>query len=157
MKTKHRKAAHAKRLRVVSLTSWAETIIGNRQQDHDHAEKVVYAVRRSLECLKSGTTDNAHFDRVGGALNIALVRSESIDELCVVVMLAGIKALERCDGIHARHDHYGFFGPDIQVVTDAVDLYAEILRKSTPLMMEAATLEADRRMLEQVHDERLAA
>ena len=38
------------------------------------------------ELLKSGHATDAHFDRVGAALNIGLIRAESIDPLCEQTM-----------------------------------------------------------------------
>ncbi len=63
----------------------------------------------------------------------------------------------RVDDIFGRHKRYGFHGPDLEAVTDSVNLYEEILRNSTPNQMAAAANESARRMIEQVRQERALA
>lgn len=130
-------------------TKWFETIVGNREQPEHNADAIMARVRMAFELLKSGTTDSAHFDRLAGAFNVGLIRAEQIDFRAVEVMQAGSEALVRCDGIWQRHHRYGFTGPDLVLVADALDLYEQILRKSTPYQMVAALEEAARRMLQQ--------
>ncbi len=132
-----------------SPTSWAEAIAGNREQDPENATKIMNRVRAAFEALKSGGTDSTQYDRVASAFNVGLIRAEQIDFRAVEVMQAGSQALERCDGIWLRHHRYGFTGPDLVLAADALDLYEQILRKSTPYQMVAALEEAARRMLQQ--------
>ena len=149
MKTIHRTAARAKR-----HTAWFDAIVSSRPPPEEHATTVMNRVRTAFEALKNGTTDCAQFDRLAACLNVGMVRAEAIDELCVQTMIVGRDALIRADGIFGRHQRYGFHGPDIEAVTDAVNLYEEILRNSTPHQMEAALNESARRMILQARAER---
>jgi hypothetical protein len=53
-----------------------------------------------------------------------------------------------CAEIYKRHGRYGFTGPDILAVNDAINLYEDIVRLSTPKMMVDATAVAFRRVNE---------
>ena len=131
-------------------TAWAEAIF--KQQTPAEAEvfRLVNNVRAAFEALKSGTTESRHFDRVGAAFNIAMIRASAIDPLCEQTMRLGMDALERCAELFYRHGRYGFFGgPDRELVNDAIELYAQILALSTPGQMEDATMEVARRMIAQ--------
>jgi hypothetical protein len=64
-------------------------------------------------------------------------------------MQAGIEALRECDRIQQKHGRYGFTGPGLVSVADAIKLYEGILRLSKSIQMQRALEEAARRMLEQ--------
>ncbi len=61
-------------------------------------------------------------------------------------MRAGADAMMRCKGIWQRHGRFGFTGPDLIAVADALELYEGILRLSKPLELERAQLEVERRI-----------
>jgi len=149
MNSLHRTASRAKR-----TTAWIDVISSSRPPPEDHATLVMNRVRVAFEALKNGTTDIAYFDRLAACINVGLIRSEDIDPLCEQTMLTAIQAMGRVDDIFGRHKRYGFHGPDLETVTDAVNLYEEILRNSTPHQMEAAVEESARRMIVQLSDER---
>jgi hypothetical protein len=150
MKTAHRLESRAKRQRwTADPLAWAHTITASQDQQPAHADKVMALVRTACDKLKDGTAGAEHFDRVAGAFNVGLIRAESIDPLVVETMNAGIAAMQRCDAIWQRHRKYGFHGPDLEPLEDAMGLYEQILRLSTPRMMEDAVVEAARRMLKQ--------
>ena len=157
MKTKHRAAAHAKRRWHASNTSWLETLAANSDPCPQHATQISNAVRIAFERLKSGHGTADDFNRLGAALNVALIRAEDIDPLAEETMLAGIAGMNNCDAIWQRHHRYGFTGPDLIAVSDAVNLYEDILRISKPLLMEKAAQEAARRMLAQAQAQGVAA
>lgn len=152
MRTEHRKASHAKRRRwTADPLAWAHTITASQDQQPAHADKVMDLVRTACDRLKDGSANAGDYDRVAAAFNVALIRAESIDPLVVETMNAGIAALERCDAIWQRHRKYGFHGPDLEPLDDAMGLYEQILRLSTPKMMEDAVVEAARRMVQQAN------
>jgi hypothetical protein len=68
--------------------------------------------------------------RLREAFDEGLRRAGAMDEFEEVTMQAGIEALTRCAAIFQRHQRYGFHGPDLVAVSDAVDLYEGILRIS---------------------------
>lgn len=147
MKTKHRRAAKAKRWQK-NLTSWICTIVGNKDQPQSNADRIMEDIRVAFELLKSGQALMSHFDTVACALNVGLARAELIDALVEETMQKGIDAMYNCFDIHERHGRYGFTGPDIVAVTDAINVYDGILRLSTPRMMNDAADAAHRRCVE---------
>lgn len=124
-------------------------IIGNQDMPEDHSENILVKVKAAWELLRTGCGEVKDYNRLANAFNVALVRAEQIDPLAEQTMLAGIEAMQRCDGIWQRHGRFGFLGPDLTAVQDAIELYEGILRLSKPLQMEQAVTEAARRMLEQ--------
>lgn len=130
--------------------AWDTKILdGLQDQPEDNYHSIMALVRTALERLKVGTAEAKDFDRVGAAFNVALVRAESIDWRAVEVMQAGVAALEECDRLQQRHRRYGFTGPGLQAVGDAMNLYEDILRLSPPVLMEQAVEEVAQRLLAQ--------
>lgn len=147
MKTKHRNMAKTKRWQK-NLTSWICTIVGNKEQPQDNADQIMEKIRVAFELLKSGQALDTHFDSVASALNVGLARAELIDALVEETMQKGIDAMYSCFEINERHGRYGFTGPDIAAVTDAINVYDSILRLSTPKMMNDAADVAHKRCVE---------
>lgn len=133
-----------------SKAAWDTSLLdGLQEQPEENYHAIMVMVRTALERLKMGTGEAKDFDRVGGAFNVALVRAESIDFRAVEVMQAGIEAMEECDRLQQRHRRYGFTGPGLVAVGDAMNLYEDVLRLSPPVLMEQAVEEVARRLLAQ--------
>lgn len=124
-------------------------IVGNQDMPEDHAEHILVKVKAVFELLRTGVGETKDFDRLALAFNVALVRSEEIDPLAEQTMRAGADAMMRCKGIWQRHGRFGFTGPDLIAVADALELYEGVLRLSKPLQMEQAQHEVERRIVEQ--------
>ncbi|CAN7477654.1 hypothetical protein [Variovorax paradoxus] len=92
--------------------------------------------------LKAGSTDDDLFDRLASTINVGMVRAEQIDELCLAPLLAARDALIRCDAIRGRHGRYGFDGPGLQAMAAGLEVYEEMVRKSTPQQMHNALAES---------------
>ena len=119
-------------------TAWAATIAASRQTEPAVADDVMTKLHMAFADLKAGSTDDDLFDRLAVSINVGLLRAEQINEVCVQPMLAARDALIRCDDIRGRHGRYGFDGPGLQAIADGLDVYEEMLRKSTPQQMTAA-------------------
>jgi hypothetical protein len=157
MKTAHRNASRAKRSYEANPRSWFDAVVNSRPPPEDHATTVMNKIRAAFEALKNGTTDCALFDRLAATINVGLIRAEAIDPFVVQTMVSAVEAMGRCDEIYGRHKRYGFQGPDLHAVADAVNMYEGILRNSSPHLMEQAVLESARRIINQAQAERLAA
>lgn len=107
-------------------------LAANSEQPEANANRIMLALRVAFEKLKIGSEDDAQFDRLAAAINVGLIRAEGIDSQAEAVMLAGVQAMMSCACIHARHGRFGFTGPDLLAMNDALDLYESILRLSTP-------------------------
>ena len=95
-------------------------------------------------CNGSGTTDD--FDRVAMAMNICLVRAESIGPDAVEVATRAQDALVT---MQQRYLRLHRFGPDADALAHvpiALQLYDELLRMSSPLQLETALAEAYQRI-----------
>ena len=93
------------------------------------------------------------FDNVPGATlriiiptNTALVRSESIDDLCVHTCQLAQAALMRCIERHHRLGVWGFDALALQTIPAAIDLHESILELSRPTQMQDAMRETLLRM-----------
>jgi hypothetical protein len=150
--TFHRTQSHNKRRFQADCTAWIRTIAGHQDQPTWNADQIMVKVRTAYELLRNGVASDADFDRVGAALNIGLIRAESIDPLCEQTMQLGIDAMYQCAGLNERHGKYGFTEPGLLAMNDAVNLYEEVLRKSTPLQMQDAKESAHVRILKKMRE-----
>lgn len=148
MNTAHRTASHGKRRYQSDPGAWIRVIAGNRDQPQDNADAIMLKIRTAYELLKCGQATDEQFDRVASALNVGLCRAELIDPLAEHTINEGIEAMYGCAGIFERHGRYGFTGPGLLAMNDAIDLYESILRLSTPRQMEDAKDAAYRRVTE---------
>lgn len=113
------------------------------------ATTILLRAREAFDHLKNGGADTDLFDRVGGVLNVGLVRSEEIggvDSPAVQAFRDAQFALMQCDTAMARHGRYGFTGPGLQAMVDAYSVYEQILRASSQRQMHMAMQECIRRM-----------
>lgn len=136
--------------RHADLTSWAHTISASRTMAPRLADEIMTKLHSAFQDLRSGSIDDELFDRIAASINIGIVRAEQIDPLCVVPMLAARDALIRCDEIRGRHGRYGFDGPGLQAMAAGLEVYEEMVRKSTPQQMRQAMTESMTRMRRQV-------
>jgi hypothetical protein len=107
--------------------------------------RIMVLIRLSYEKLKIGSGTGQDYDRVGAAMNVGLIRAESIGQALVDAFLAAGQAMLECSRIHQRHGKFGFTGPHLLTMNAAMDLYEETLAMSSPNQMDAAAQEgADR-------------
>lgn len=95
-------------------------------------------IRTSFEAIKSGTGTEVDFENLDIAFATTLVRSRSIDELCVITATVARDAIERTWARYQRTGRFGFDGPALAAVQDGIDLHEELLDNSTPQQMMAA-------------------
>lgn len=146
MKTATRIQMHAKRHNPRHSMASIHVLAANSEQPEANANRIMLTLRVAFEKLKIGTEDHSQFDRLAAAINVGLIRAEAIDKQPEEVMLSGVQAMMSCACICERHGHYGFTGPDLLAVNDALDLYENILRLSTPKQMLDALDAAAARM-----------
>jgi len=135
--------------RTKNPTAWAQAIAASRPMEPSVADEALARLHSAFADLRSGSTDDEIFDRVAMAINTGMVRAEQIDELCVQPMLAARDALLRCDAIRGRNGHYGFDGPGLQAMVAGLEVYEEMLRKSSPAQMQEAMRVSIHRMRQQ--------
>jgi hypothetical protein len=84
---------------------------------------------------------------LGAMLLLAMQVHETMDKARVLMgtIRLGMQALLEADARRQTHGSYGFDGPGIQAMNDAIGAYEDIMGASTGLQMEAATSEVYRR------------
>jgi hypothetical protein len=115
------------------------------------ADEILLRVHSAYEHLKTGGADDDLFDRLGAAINVGLIRAEEIGGPAsegAGVFVRAVGALIECDAMKTRHGHYGFTGPALGIMAEAIELYEAIVRASTPLQMHRAQEEVIRRVLQ---------
>lgn len=146
MKTAHRTASRAKR-RWVADPSTIYWVMGRHQEipEQDLVD-VTVPVRVSYECLLKRQGTSQDFHNVAAAVNVALVRSEGIDPLCVETCIKAQASLMRMMERHHRMGVWGMDGMALQDIPVALDLFEQITALSTPGQMADAMDEVLARM-----------
>jgi len=121
-------------------------LASNSEQPKENADRIMLTLRTAFERLKAGTASVQDFERLAAAINVGLIRAELIDPLAEETMVKGVAAMGHCAEIHQRHGKFGFAGPELMDMNDAVNLYEDILRLSTPKQMLDALDAAARRI-----------
>lgn len=114
--------------------------------DPVQVQRIMNLIRIAYERLKSGHGTEADFDRVGAALNIGLIRAESIGQPLVEAFKSAGAAMLECVTLYRKHGKFGFTGPGILAMNAAMDDYESVLGASSPNQMEAAAIEGVRRI-----------
>lgn len=140
MRTAHRNASKAKRQFKADPSSIYK-VMGRVQlfTEQEHSE-LLSPVTESFERMKTGQAKRDDFDTLGAMSNICLIRGEEIDPLCVVATQRCQDALMRCLQRFETTGRWGFDGLGMQDVEIAIDLYAQLLKLSTPQQMKEAML-----------------
>lgn len=122
----------------------------NQEPTEAQSTGLMLELYQCFDALKAGSTDVEHFNRLGSSLNTALVMAERIAPEAEDVIKAAHAAMGECDALHARHGRFGFTGPGMTAVADALALYAQIISLSTPRQILAAVDQGHQRMCQQV-------
>lgn len=101
--------------------------------------------RISFESLKKGTGGYTDYADLADAINVSMVRAEKIDPQAVAMVMLAHDAMMRVAERFERTEQWGFDGPAIAEVAEALDFYDQLLALSTPLQMHMALLEVKQR------------
>jgi hypothetical protein len=88
--------------------------------------------------LTSGNGTTEDFDRVAMVINMAKVRALQIDATLADMLERAQDAMARCKARYLQCNRFGFDGPGLQQVRDAMDAAKEIIDASSPLQMRHA-------------------
>lgn len=149
MKTAHRRASRAKRK--YTADPLAINKVMNKIQPFNAGEllQLELPIRSAYESIRTGRGTVGDLSDIGTAINATLIRSESIDPLCVQTAIAARDALLRSLMRYRKTGKVGFDGPALAEVELGIDLHEQILRLSTPLQMADALREVQKRVAEQ--------
>ena len=107
------------------------------------AEEVVHLalpVRMSFEALRTGRGTPADYQELALAINTSLVRAMAIDPTAATAVGRAAAALTRCVERYTRTGKFGFDGPGIGDIAEAIDFHDQLLQNSTPELMLNAGL-----------------
>ena len=112
------------------------------------ADKAAILVRSAYETIKSGMADpkdSLEYDRIAHAIGVATIRAiqvageDATTNYALEILNKGTAAMRR---VAARYDaigKWGFDGPAIEEVADAIDAYETFLQSSSPAQMTIAS------------------
>lgn len=97
------------------------------------------SARLSFSFLRDGTASPSDFDRLVKAINTAKIRALEIGAAELIdATTAGQRTLSECRRRYTERGRFGFAGPEITAMADALDAYEAIENASSALQMEEA-------------------
>lgn len=109
-------------------------------------QRIMNLIRTAYERLKSGHGTERDFDHVGAAMNIGLIRAESIGQPLVEAFKQAGAAMLECVTRYRTGGRFGFSGLGILAMNAAMDDYESVLAASSPNQMEQAAQEGAARI-----------
>lgn len=145
MKTKHRKASQHKRRWQADPGSIYKLMNKVQLFTPEELRRLELPIRVSFEAMRLGRGSQSDYQDLADAINVAMVRAESIDPVAELMVLRARDAMMRLLERFTRTGRWGFDGPAIVEVGDAVEFHEQLLRLSTPQQMIDALREVYRR------------
>ena len=148
MNTAHRQQSSAKRNYAADPSSIYKLM--SRIQPFTPVElvKLQTPVRVAFESLRTGRGEESDFHTLACIVNVSLIRSESIDALCVETCQRAQTALLAVLARNKRLGKWGLDAAGLQDIPPAIDLHEQLLELSTPHQMQVAMQETLKRMHE---------
>lgn len=145
MKTKHRKASQHKRRWQADPGTIYKVMTKLQPFTPEELTRLELPIRVSFEAMKSGKGSQSDYQDLADAINVAMVRAEAIDPMAELMVLKARDAMMRLLERFTRTGRWGFDGPAIAQVEEAVEFHEQLLRLSTPQQMIDALREVYRR------------
>jgi hypothetical protein len=118
-----------------------------RPMSEDQATDVCITHHMAFARILGGEATAENFVEVATALNLAIVLADwGIGQEYVPLINAALAGTARAMERGTRSGKFGFDGPAIKAVQDALDIFAEQLKLATKLEMKAAIAEVHRRV-----------
>lgn len=137
--------------------AWAKVIQGSKTIDEALADRVMLRAHAAFDELRHDRADEATAHQLmhilADTINTALIRAEVIDPAIEAPLNAAVEAMQRADDRQAIHGRYGFDGPGLKAIREALEIYEEILRHSSEKQMIDAEAEGRRRAMRQFREQ----
>lgn len=147
MKTNHKKKASPHKRRWKADPGAIYKLMGRLQPfTPEELRRLELPVRLSFDKIKLGMGEQSDYQDLADAINVAMVRAEAIDPVAELMVLKARDAMVRLLERYSRTGRWGFDGPAIMEVLDAVEFHEQLLRLSTPQQMMDAMAEVYRRV-----------
>ena len=145
MNTAHRSASHGKPRWQKDYGALGRVLNRLEPFNADELMRLELPIRISFEAIKTGAGSEQDFHDLAAAVNVTIVRSETVDPLCEQTAIAARDALLRTHDRFQKSGRWGFDGPALGEIADGIDLHEQLIRNSTPLQMIDALREVIRR------------
>ena len=143
MKTAHRIQSRAKRQHRGDPSA-IYRLMGRMQAiPEQERTQLEIPVRLAFEAMRNGSATTQDYVTLGDAINLTIARSYEIANVpeCIDVCKRAMGAMIRVRDRYQRMQRWGFDGPGLQEVSEAIDLYSQVLSVSSPMdMYEAGIL-----------------
>lgn len=125
-----------------------KTFFGNMSITHgEHLQTTLSVNAAAMQAIMQGRGDKEHWDRLVGALNVALVMSESgIGPEYRQDLIAGREALLACGVRSVKNDRFLFNGNEIAILNEALEIHEAQLVNSRSIDVDRAAAEVVRRL-----------
>lgn len=90
------------------------------------------------QALQDGSGTEDDFDRVGKVINLAKIRALEIDQGLADELEQAQDAMTACKARYAKHGRFGFTGPELLVMRQAMAYQVEIVNASSAEQMRRA-------------------
>ena len=153
MKTAHRNASRAKRRYTADPMAMFKVIGGASNFTPDEQAQIQLPVRAAYDNLLHGPGCEGDFHTLASAVNVALVASERIDPLVEQGCIAARDALFRTKDRHTALGRWGFDGPAIAEIEQAVEIYEQLTTLLTARQVQDTMQEVLSRMRKQIRED----
>jgi hypothetical protein len=141
-----------------NATVWAKVLQGSTVIAPDLADAVMLRAHAAFDELRNARakeelTAHSLMHILADTINTAMVRAEAINPAIESMLNLAVEAMQRADDRQATCGHYGFDGPGLQAIREALDIYEEILRHSSEKQMIDAEAEGRRRAMRQFREQ----
>lgn len=132
MKTKHRTAAKHKRRWQADPSSVYRLMAKVQPFTQEEQTTITLPVHVAFEAMRTGAGSFDDFETLAECLNVALVYSESIDDLCVQTCIQAQEALMLAKARYDATGRWGLCWRGLQHIPPVLDLYDQMVALSTP-------------------------
>lgn len=112
---------------------------------HDK-RSIMTKVANAFISLRDGSNRIADFNLLVSAMNIGMIRAETIGDQAVKVFREAQQALVAADEVYGSLRCYIFTPDALIAIAKGVQAYSELLNETTPEQMEKAGNEVERRL-----------
>lgn len=132
------RAKPPKRLRPVDMNAPLRKLVNAAPHTPEETVCEHIKLHAAFERLCDGTADTEDFDHVAMKINMCKVRALEISNSLADALEAAQDAMGRCKERYYRTDRFGFDGPSLQQMRDALSICEAIIDNSSPLQMAKA-------------------
>lgn len=135
-------------------TNPMKTFLGGMQETHaDHLQSTLLLNHTALSNIARGVGDKADWERLVGAINVALIMTEQGSAIEHVGLLAQARQALLETGMRAvRNNHrFLFTGTDLRTMNEAMEVHDLQLQTARAVDLERAAAEVEKRLRHRIN------